>query len=442
MAVSPARSAAYDILLKVEQQDSYASELLHSHRLDALSTADRGLCTELVMGVLRWQSALDEVIAKSSSKQVSRLDREVRLALRIAIYQFMFLERVPTHAAVNESVELVKRARKRSAVPFANAVLRNASSEITRPKPPATGATARQVASAYAHPAWLVERWSKEYGPLVAEHICAHDQLVPVTAIRFDDTSAENDLRQEQIELAPGQLLRSARRVVSGDVTHTKAFADRRVSIQDEASQLVALLLGKGIRLLDCCAAPGSKTAALAARNPEAQIVAAEIHPHRAALLRERVPHKNVEVLTSDATSLPYGADFDRVLVDVPCTGTGTLARNPEIKWKLTHDDIADLRTRQLAILVAALKHVAPGGRLVYSTCSLEPEENASVVEEALGGTTGFTIVDATEELQKLSDAQELALSDPSSLTRGRYLRTLPGMHPYEGFFAAIIQRD
>lgn len=442
MAVSAARSVAYDILLKVDQQDSYASELLHSHRLDALSPQDRGLCTELVMGVLRWRSVLDDAISKASSKQVSRLDPEVRISLQIAIYQFLFLERVPTHAAVNESVELVKRARKRSAVPFANAVLRKASADAARPKPPDASASSREVATSYAHPAWLVDRWRETYGPLVAERICAFDQTIPVTAIRLGDESAESELRAEGIELALGELISRARRVVSGDVTHTRAFAERRIVIQDEASQMVALVVGRGVRLLDCCAAPGSKTAALAWHNPEAQIVAAEIHPHRAALLRERVPHKNVEVLTADATALPYGAEFDRVLVDVPCTGTGTLARNPEIKWKLRLEDIADLRNRQLSILRAALNYVAPGGRLVYSTCSLENEENISVVEEALPAATGFRLLNADDELQRLRDAGELAWTDVASLTRGPYLRTLPGMHPSEGFFAAVLQRD
>jgi len=441
MAVSAARSVAYDILLKVEQQDSYASELLHSHRLDALSVQDRGLCTELVMGVLRWRSVLDNAIAKASSKTVSRLDAEVRIALQLAIYQFKFLERVPSHAAVNESVELVKRARKRSAVPFANAVLRKASGDTERPKPPATGAPIREIAASYAHPTWLVERWSKAYGPLVAERVCAFDQQVPVTAIRLSDAASEDEIRSEGVELAPGELLTRTRRVVSGDVTRTKAYAEHRIAIQDEASQLVALIVGRGIRILDCCAAPGSKTAALAWHNPEAQIVAAEIHPHRAALLRERVPQRNVEVLTADATALPYGAEFDRVLVDVPCTGTGTLARNPEIKWKLRVEDIADLRNRQLSILRAAMGHVAPGGRLVYSTCSLESEENASVVEEALQAASGFQLLDAAEELSRLRDAHELAWAETTSLTRGKYLRTLPGMHPSEGFFAAILQR-
>jgi 16S rRNA (cytosine967-C5)-methyltransferase len=394
------------------------------------------------MGVLRWRSVLDEAIAKASSKQVSRLDAEVRIALQIAIYQFMFLERVPTHAAVNESVELVKRARKRSAVPFANAVLRKASADTARPKSSDASASSRQVAKSYAHPVWLVDRWRESYGPLVAERICAFDQQIPVTAIRLGDDSAEAELHAEGVELAPGELISRARRVVAGDVTRTKAFAERRIAIQDEASQMVALVVGRGIRLLDCCAAPGSKTAALAWLNPEAQIVAAEIHPHRAALLRERVPQKNVEVLTADATSLPYGAEFDRVLVDVPCTGTGTLARNPEIKWKLRLEDIADLRNRQVSILKAALNYVAPGGRLVYSTCSLENEENGSVIEELLPSATGFRLLDASKELQSLREAGELAWADIASLTRGPYLRTLPGMHPSEGFFAAILQRD
>jgi 16S rRNA (cytosine967-C5)-methyltransferase len=146
-------------------------------------------------------------------------------------------------------------------------------------------------------------------------------------------------------------------------------------------------------------------------------------------------------VLTADATSLPYGAEFDRVLVDVPCTGTGTLARNPEIKWKLRAEDIADLRIRQMAILRAALKHVAPGGRLVYSTCSLENEENKSVVEEVLDGAPNFQLLDANAELQKLRDSGELA-TDVATLTRGSFLRTIPGLHPCEGFFAAIVQRD
>src|SRR5208337_211499 len=147
----------------------------------------------------------------------------------------------------------------------------------------------------------------------------------------------------------------------------------------------VGALVGRGSRILDCCAAPGNKTAALAEANPRAAIVAVELHPHRAELLRKRIAaHAMVEVITADATALPHGREFDRILADVPCSGTGTLARNPEIKWKLRPDDLTDLHARQKAILAAALRHLAAGGVMVYSTCSLEAEENAAVVEEVL----------------------------------------------------------
>ena len=442
MAVSPARSTAFDILLRVEQQDAYASELLHSERLESLSAVDRRLCMELVMGTLRWQPKLDAVIEAASGKTASRLDPEVRIALRLGAYQMQFLERVPSRAAVNESVELVKRARKRSAAPFANAVLRKVADLPAAPDMPGQDANSKELAQAYAHPHWLVERWMRRYGPVATAAICADNQRPPQATLRIDSVEVLPELEGEGIEVSDGQLVASARRVIKGDVTQTAAFREGRVAIQDEASQLVALLVGKGSRLLDCCAAPGSKTAALAVRNPEAQIVAAEIHPHRARLLQQRVRSANVTVVTSSATSLPYGAEFDRVLADVPCSGTGTLARNPEIKWKLRDDDLRDLHERQLGILEAALRHVAPGGRAVYSTCSLEPEENEEVIELALQRTPGLTIVDCAGELRKLIASGDVTWRDPAGILRGPFLRTLPGLHPCEGFFAAIIEKS
>jgi 16S rRNA (cytosine967-C5)-methyltransferase len=232
-----------------------------------------------------------------------------------------------------------------------------------------------------------------------------------------------------------------ARRVISGDVTRARAFTEGRVHIQDEASQVVAALVGHGARILDCCAAPGGKTSALAAANPQAQVVAVELHPHRARTLRQRVP-ESVTVLAADATTLPLTQVFDRVLADVPCSGTGTLARHPEIKWKLTADDLDDLHRRQVAILSSALDRVAHGGRLVYSTCSLEPEEDQSVVEEALASRKDIRIPDCAVDLQRLQEAGTLVWNDVSSLTVGPFLRTLPGVHPCEGFFAAILERD
>jgi len=443
MSASPARAAVFDILLRVELQDAYASELMHSGRLDSLSQADRGLTTEIVMGVLRWRSRLDSVIAANSSRPLNRLDTEVLLALRIAAYQILFLTRIPARAAINESVELVKRARKTSAAAFVNAVLRKLSDRgfAVEQQPTGSEQSPGQLADEFAHPQWLVARWIHNFGSRTAEALCAHGQRVPSTAIRVEDEAVPRELEADGIQLAPGALLTSARLVTGGEITQTRALREGRAFIQDEASQLVALLVGRGSRILDSCAAPGSKTAAIAARNPDAVIVAAELHPHRADLLRQRVQAANVHVVTTDATNLEMSSDFDRVLADVPCSGTGTLARNPEIKWRLKAADLPDLHVRQVAILQSALGQLAPGGRAVYSTCSLEPEENQSVVDEVLAASLDYRLLDCRLELERLQAGGELALDDVGSLLNGAYLRTLPGIHPSDGFFAAIIER-
>jgi 16S rRNA (cytosine967-C5)-methyltransferase len=367
MSTSPARAAAFDILLRIEQQDAYASELLHSSQYAKLSLADHGLTTELVMGVLRWRLLLDAEIGRFSDKQVEKLDIEVLTALRLGAYQLRFLDRVPARAAVHESVELVKRAHKGSAAPFANAVLRKLAQSVVaagvplKPQDAVERESTADLARRLAHPVWLVERWVRQFGSDRARQICGYDQQAPPAAVRLSDADAEAELLRDGVKLAPGQLLASARRVLAGNVSATRAFAEGRVAIQDEASQLVALLVGKGASILDCCAAPGGKTRVLAEQNPEARIVALELHAHRARLLRRLVPVSNVEVISADMLDFARDAGFDRVLADVPCSGTGTLAHNPEIKWRLQSQDLADLQSRQIAILRAAMRQVAPG---------------------------------------------------------------------------------
>ncbi len=440
--VSRSLAAAYDILMRVEQ-GGFSDELLHSTRLDELSTADRALCTEIVMGVLRWRSRLDLAIRALSSQPLTRLDLEVLTALRIAVYQIAFLERVPKRAAVNESVELAKRAHKRSAAPFVNAVLRKLADEpVLLQAAVVPGAnTGASLADSYAHPLWMLERWVRAYGFQAAERICASDQRVPAVSLRILNAGVEDELVAAGVQLAPGKLLRSARTVIAGDVTKTAGFRDGRIAIQDEGSQLIALLVGRGQRLLDCCAAPGGKTRVLAEQNPDATVVATELHPHRAETARRLVRARNVRVIAADAAALPFARDFDRVLADVPCSGTGTLARNPEIKWRLKSEDLANLQARQVAILNGALEHLAPGGRLVYSSCSLEREENEDVVEAVLAGRDDLRVSDIRGELENLRAAGELTWSDVASLTRGPYLRTVPGVHPCDGFFAAVIDK-
>jgi 16S rRNA (cytosine967-C5)-methyltransferase len=211
--------------------------------------------------------------------------------------------------------------------------------------------------------------------------------------------------------------------------------------IQDEGSQLVALLVGRGTKILDCCAAPGGKTRILAERNRNSRIVAMELHPHRARLLRKLVVASNVQVIAADSSKLPTVALFDRVLADVPCSGTGTLAHNPEIKWRLKLEDLADLRVRQLTILRSAMQRVAPGGRILYSTCSLEKEENSAVVESAMSVEPSFCVLDCRVELERLHSQVELRCENVESLCRGPYVQTIPGVHLCDGFFAAILEK-
>ena len=305
----------------------------------------------------------------------------------------------------------------------------------------ANAKTSAELAEHSAHPLWLVERWVQEFGFEAAKQVCTYDQRIPETAISMPGGAVEDELKSDKIDLSPGHLLTSAYLVTAGELTGTRAFREGRVVIQDEGSQLVALLVGQGASILDCCAAPGGKTRMLAERNPNARVVAVELHPHRARLLRKLVTAANVQVIATDARALPTIAHFERVLADVPCSGTGTLARNPEIKWRLKPEDLTDLQGRQLAILQSAMQRVSPGGRIVYSTCSLEKEENSAVVEKAVSADHSFRVLDCRVELERLRAHGELRWENIDSLTSGPYLRTIPGVHPCDGFFAAILQK-
>jgi 16S rRNA (cytosine967-C5)-methyltransferase len=314
-----------------------------------LSERDAALAEELVLGVLRHRAWLDHWISRLTRRQVEHLDLEVGLSLRLGLYQLGRLDRIPAHAAVCDSVELVKHARKASAAGLVNAVLRKAAAP-----PPLT--------PDLAVPPWLLDRWRRHYGAR-AEALALHTLTRP-RALVPSPTGRLQDLNSQRIvpllELAPH---------------HT---------------------------FLDLCAAPGNKTLQALEARPHLA-VACDVHHHRLA----RVPVSNRVVL--DATHpLPFSLRFDRILVDAPCSGTGTLARNPEIKWKLTPADLDDLARRQRAILRRAWERLAPGGRLVYATCSLEPEENEQLVEPFH------------------PSAQHL---------------WLPGETPGDGFFAAVLER-
>jgi 16S rRNA (cytosine967-C5)-methyltransferase len=434
--VSAARAAAFHILLEMGRSASaHSDDLLQSAAVNALSAQDRNLCMALTMGVLRWQLLLDAVIVPLLTHK-TKLDEPVRVALRMGAFQLMMMDRIPAHAAISDSVELTKRAGHRFASGLVNAVLRKLA--VTAQK----GAEKPEMDAVLAHPGWMVERWRSFYDDETAQAICAWDQQQPAATLRVPTAEAEAELIAKGTILAPGNFLAKARQVLSVDVAHA-------LRLQDEGSQLVAELPGgtKPVASsLDCCAAPGGKTAILAERFPESRVVACDVSTVRVQRMQEFFSTSplttRIECRVADALEISGAEQFDLVLCDVPCSGTGTLARNPEIKQRLQPEDLVRQRERQVAILRSALKAVAAGGELVYSTCSLEPEENEQVVEAVLAGVSGFATVPVRERLEQLRVSGTLRGELPiSSLVRGDFLRTTPGLVPSDGFFAAVIRR-
>jgi len=385
--IAAARKLAFEVLRLVEG-GGYAADLLH-HRGAALESRDAGLAAEIVLGVLRRQNQLDFLIEHYLGRPATRLDPEVRILLRMGLYQLRHLDRVPAHAVVHDSVEQVKHAGKRSAAGLVNAVLR----KVDR-APVAFPDRAIELAI----PGWLLERWERHYGRETAEGMAQAALTTPETYVRVPAGK-----EPAQVRLAPTEVP-GCFRLLEGNPAGLR--------IQDISSQAVVPLLDlrRGQTLLDVCAAPGNKTAQ--ALEAGVRAVACDLRWRRLAAMKSL----GCPLVAADgALGLPFSARFDRILVDAPCSGTGTLARNPEIKWRLEASDLVDLHARQVRLLRNALQRLAPGGRLVYSTCSLEPEENESVVVEVLGGT-GIP-----------------------ACTMEKYWRRLPGREPGDGFFGAVL---
>ena len=400
--VSPARRAAFDILRRVAD-GAFSSVLLASEE-PQLKPADRALTHELVLGVLRRQLWLDKIVEHFSKRSAESLDLPVRIALRMGLYQLRFLSRIPASAAVNESVNLVRVAKLSSAAAFVNAVLRRAIREAGYdPASDAEDPLAR-LATETSHPVWLVERWVKSFGLAEAEALARANNDIPPTAFRVIHTRANEDDIVQQLTAAGASVERStiAKHAfrVSGALALVRDFsANGQIYLQDEASQLVPQLLDAhpGERILDLCAAPGGKTTLLADRSGNnTTIIAADRSATRMTTITTTAALHHLRsikpILLNALYKLPFAPNtFDRVLVDAPCSGTGTLRRNPEIRWRLTNTDIPNFAADQKRFLHNAAVVVKPGGRLVYSTCSVEREENEEVIDDFLTTHRNFT---------------------------------------------------
>jgi len=453
--ISTARKIAYEVLRRVEAEGAYASDVLHSELGAHVKAEDAGLATELVMGVLRWRRLLDFLLERQLKKPVARLDLPVALALRIGLYQLRFLKRIPARAAVNESVELVKNARKTSAATLVNAVLRRAANDArvhAAKFVPPDAPIAERLGILHSHPTWMVERWLKRLDEQQTIALLEANNRAPRLSCALHDIARRDEifttLQHAGLRIEPGNILQSAFAVSGGSPTRTESFRTGAISIQDEASQTVPLLLDaqSGDRVLDLCAAPGGKTPPLVrTAGAKGVVIAADRHAHRLRAMREqfkRLGLAHVRLVELDAASpLPFGILFQRILVDVPCSGTGTLARHPEIRWRLNLEQLAEFHALQTSLLRSALRQLAPGGRLVYSTCSMEPEENEQVVVETLRSIAGFQHDGGSEVARGLSDKLVPGCDAASMFDCDGYFRTTPAALEADGFFAAVISR-
>ena len=456
MTASPARRIAFDVLRRVVSEEAYASDLLHAKLAGRVGRADAALATELTLGVLRWQRLLDFLLQRHLDRPAERLDPEVLLALRMGLYQMRFLDRVPARAAVSESVELAKSARKRSAAPLVNAVLRRLAPEAKLAGAdleallPAGASAAERMGTLYSHPNWLVERWLARFGNERTVALLEANNRPPRLCCAVLDPretpAVTQSLRREGFEVLPGGWLDAALALSGGNPAEAEAFRAGKISLQDEASQMVARLVGAeaGEVVLDVCAAPGGKTNILArVVAPGGRVIAADVHEHRLRSAREQLARTHttgVWWLALDAAQpLPFAETFQRILVDAPCSGTGTLARNPEIKWRLQPDDLARAQRRQVAMLSQSLAKLGRGGRLVYATCSLEPEENEETVREAISQDAGVRIVPGGAALEPWlrTGAAAAPLFDADG-----FFRTFPPESGTDGFFSAVLERS
>ena len=457
MPVSTARKIAFDALLRVEAEGAYASDVLHTELSDKIKPVDAALATELTMGVLRQRRLLDFLLQPLLKKTPARLDRPVAIVLRMGLYQLRFLERIPARAAVNESVELVKRARKASAAPLVNAVLRRAmrDTKVAIEKLlPQDLSVADRLGILHSHPTWLVERWLARFGESVTVALLEANNRAPRLALALQDADLRDEivaaLKKWGLRVHPGEFLRSAITVEGGSPSRSEAFRSGAVSIQDEASRAIPLLLDVrlGDRVLDLCAAPGGKTATLIrAAGQQGTVVAADLHTHRLLSMRlqfQRLQIDTAHLVQLDATQeLPFRGGFQRILADAPCSGTGTLSRHPEIRWRLRPEQLTEFHRMQVDILTNAISLLEPGGRLVYSTCSLEPEENEEVVAEALRRSEPLVIKQvALAVATKTLEAHLNPGIIPSEFFDAKSeFRTIPGQVATDGFFAAVLEK-
>ncbi len=446
-----AREIALEALTAVEQEGAYSNLALNAAlQRSKPDPREAGLATELVYGTIQRRNTLDAVLDLHLSKGAKKLQPWVRSLLRLSAYQLLFLDRVPSHAAVSEAVAIAKRRGHQGVSGLVNAVLRKLAAHPGRPTPPSGALAAERIAFEHSHPEWLVDAWVRAFGEAKAERIAAANNEPPkasarVNPLRIDRAGLIAKLAEEGFEAVPSAATPDGIVATNGgNLAFTEAYKAGLLTVQDESSMLVAALLDPkpGMRALDCCAAPGGKTTQLAERmNDEGEIVACDIHPHKKELIdgaARRLGLRSVETIVADALKLHERFEpgsFDRILLDAPCSGFGVIRRKPDIKWTKTESDVAAIAETQRAILASVAGLLKPGGVLVYSTCTLEPRENERQIDAFLAANPDYA-ADPNVPAGFPVAAAERCAAGP-----GRLLVT-PDEFGSDGFFMARLIRS
>jgi 16S rRNA (cytosine967-C5)-methyltransferase len=448
--IAPARTAAFAALRDVNAGRADLPAALAAVRPTMQDERDRALATDLVTGTLRWQGQLDYLIEHFAKRPLAKLDFEVLQILRLGAYQLLHLDRVPAAAAVNDAVAMTRRARKTSAAGLVNAVLRaisRNSHKLPLPLRPPGGDPLPYLEVSLSHPAWLANRWLEREGFEAAEtweqfNNSPAPLTIRVNRLKIEREALTRDLAGHGVAVEPARYAPDGLIVKSGNPLRTPLAGTGQFVLQDETSQLVALLGAPegGMKVLDTCASPGGKTTAMAAMAGDgAHIVATDVRDQRVQLLRETVNAsgaRNVRVLQADLQGrLPFAPVFDVVFVDVPCSGLGTVRRDPDIRWRRTEADLTPLAAAQRNMLRNAADVVRPGGRLIYATCSSEPEENDQVVADFLSANDSFAQLNLRSDRPAYFDALDPVLDE------GGVLRTSPPKHGLEAFYGTVLRR-
>jgi 16S rRNA (cytosine967-C5)-methyltransferase len=447
---APARIAAYQAVRAIASGRADLPTALHASRVHLSDERDRSLAAEIVTGTLRWQRSLDHLIEHFSRRRIAKLDPEVVAILRLSLYQLLHLDRVPASAVVDDGVDLTRAARKPSASGFVNAVLRTTLRQRhklplpARPRDPTDrNAVLAYLGITHSHPDWLVARWLDRYGFDAAERWVRFNNETPLLTVRVNRLRATREeaisaLKEDDIDTEPTRFASDGLVVTRGNPLRRPA--DGLVFVQDEASQLVPAVVGAsaGERILDLCASPGGKTLAMAAdMNDVGRIVASDVRARRVRLLQETVKTANSRCVSivrgAPEGALPFAPTFDAVLVDAPCSGLGTIRRDPDIRWRRREEDLPTFARNQITLLMRAAEVVRSGGRLVYATCSSEPEENDAVIAAFVASRPDFHVVNlhssANPVIAPFIDAQG-------------FFRTTPPAHGLEAFFAVLVTRS